>query len=186
MRNLPLLFYQLSPPRYLRHSKSLLFRQTYSRGWPHGCGNAERGWGYQQIQETKKPESGEGGMNIQNASISTVTYGFKDLPQIVEQSSSEPLLPLYEDDSFQDLTKMIWCQQQCKRPLQNWVRFLGQMWGTTLHMSQDLTLCTQPWQDNSKAWGIQTQEKNSRKPYLFVLTEKFAEWLTWINQIVQT
>jgi hypothetical protein len=106
--------------------------------------------GLPKTQETKKPESGEGGMNTQNASISTVTYGFKDLPQIVEQSSLEPLPPHFKDDSSQDPTKMIWRQQQCKRPLQNWVRFLGQTWGTTLHMSQDLTLCTQPWQDNSK------------------------------------
>jgi len=76
--------------------------------------------GLQKTQGTKKPESGEGGTSIQNASVSPTTYGFKNLPQIVEQSSSEPLLPLYEDDSFQDLTKMIWRQQQCKRPLQNW------------------------------------------------------------------
>jgi hypothetical protein len=45
-------------------------------------------------------------------------------------------LPL-EGDNFLTQTNNAWLLQQSKRPWQNWVRSLGQTWGTTPHMEME-------------------------------------------------
>jgi hypothetical protein len=97
----------------------------------------------QKVQETKSKGLGEDGLSIQDASTLNKTSGSKDLPQIKEQRSSVPLPPPSGDNNSPDLIQQSWLQEQCKRPLQNWVRFSGQTWGTTPHMSQGLRDSTQ-------------------------------------------
>jgi hypothetical protein len=97
----------------------------------------------QKVQETKSRGLGEDGSSIQDASTLNKTSGSKDLPQIKEQRSSVPLQPPSGDDNSPDLIQQSWLREQCKRPLQNWVRFSGQTWGTTPHMSQGLRDSTQ-------------------------------------------
>jgi hypothetical protein len=55
-----------------------------------------------------------------------------------------------KEDNFLTWTKKIWWQEQCKRPWQNWVRSLGQMWGTTPHMVWDLMDSTPAFCDISR------------------------------------
>jgi len=94
-----------------------------------------------RIQKTKKQESGNVGQNTQFRWDSTKTYGCPTSYLNNESTSWEPLPPPLDADSFLDLTKRNWLQKQSKRPWQNWVRSLGQTWGTTPHMEQDLTRC---------------------------------------------
>jgi hypothetical protein len=115
--------------------------------WLRKCREREA---LQKIQEKKSPEFGVDGSITQNALILNQTFGYKNLPQRAEQSSSVLLQRHSGEDSFQDLTKQIWQRQQCKRPLQSWVRFLGQTWGTTPHMAKDLMHYTQHYQGSSK------------------------------------
>ena len=107
--------------------------------------------GSPRILGTRKQECGEDESNTQNVLTLTKTCGFSDLPQIAEKSYLVPLLQPCNGGSFPDPTIQIWRCQQYKRPLQNWVRFLGQTWGTTPHMSQDLTDYIQFYQGNSRA-----------------------------------
>jgi hypothetical protein len=97
----------------------------------------------QKVRETKSKGLGEDGLSIQDASTLNKTSGSKDLLQIKEQRSSVPLPPPLGDDNSPDLIQQSWLREQCKRPLQNWVRFSGQTWGTTPHMSQGLRDSTQ-------------------------------------------
>jgi len=104
--------------------------------------------GLQKILEIKKQEYGDGGTSTQDASTSTTMFGWKNSPQRVGPQFSEHLQQRSVDDSFPDQMRQTWLRQQCRRPLQNWVRFLGQTWGTTPHMSQGLKSCTHPYQDS--------------------------------------
>jgi len=104
----------------------------------------------QKIQEIKNRECGADGSITPSASTLTKTFGFKDLPPKAGQLSSEHSPQPCEEGTFPNLTIQTWHHQQCKRPLQSWVRFLGQMWGTTPHMSQDQTAYTHLCQDNLK------------------------------------
>jgi len=91
----------------------------------------------QKTQKTKNLESGEDGWNMRDSLSSNRTYGLKTSHLKVKQGSLGPSQQLCKDDSFQDQIKMIWQQEQSKRPWQNWVRSLGQTWGTTPHMAWD-------------------------------------------------
>jgi hypothetical protein len=107
-------------------------------------------WASQKEQKTRKNVHGTDGSNIQSVSDSTMTFGSDNLPLNNAQPSWEHLQQRSEDASFQDLIQRSWQQAQSKRPLQNWVRFLGQTWGTTPRMSQVLRNYTQLCPDNSK------------------------------------
>jgi hypothetical protein len=98
------------------------------------------------------------------------TSGSENFPQTKKQRFSVPLQPPSGDDNSPDLIQQSWQQEQCKRPLQNWVRFSGQTCGTTPHMSQGLRDSTQNWPDNSKGCKTQTQGKSNSEPYLFAFT----------------
>jgi len=88
-------------------------------------------WASQKEQKTRKNEHGTSGWNTQSASGFKMTYGLNYSPQNTEQLLLEPLqLPSGEDTS-PNLILQTWLQAQSKRPLKNWVRFLGQTWGTT-------------------------------------------------------
>jgi len=91
----------------------------------------------QKIQEIKSLESGNDGWNMQNSLRLNKTYGLRISHLKGEQKLWEHLQQPYNEDNFQELIKTIWQQEQSKRPWQNWVRSLGQMWGTTPHMAWD-------------------------------------------------
>jgi hypothetical protein len=92
----------------------------------------------QKVQETKSRGLGEDGSSILNVLTLNKTSGSKDLAQIKEERFSVPLQPPSGDVDSPNLIQQSWQWEQCKRPLQNWVRFSGQTWGTTPHMSQGL------------------------------------------------
>ncbi len=86
-------------------------------------------------QKTRKTEFGPGGANTAASYAMNTTSSSPTYLQISEQDSSAPSLLQSEDDNFPDLMKNLWAQAQSKRPWQNWVRSLGQTWGTTPPMA---------------------------------------------------
>jgi hypothetical protein len=94
-------------------------------------------------QEIKNRGHGDDGLNTLSVLTANRMFGLKDLPQINKQQYLVPLQWRSEDANFQSLIQQSWQQEQSKRPLQNWVRFLGQTWGKTAHMSQGLKDYTQ-------------------------------------------
>jgi hypothetical protein len=98
----------------------------------------------QRIQKIKKLEFGSDGKNMPDSLSTNTTSGCATLPFQKEQLSWEPLQLQSDDANFLDQTKRIWQQEQCKRPWQNWVRSLGQTWGTTPHMVMDQMDSIQP------------------------------------------
>jgi hypothetical protein len=114
---------------------------SWLTSWLHSCKEIMVS---PRTQEIKKLESGGGGRNIRDSSIMNTISGLHTLHQVNEQPSWE-LSPQPSDDAnFLDLTKRIWQQQQYKRPWANWVRSLGQTWGTTPRMVMDPVDSTQP------------------------------------------
>jgi len=107
-------------------------------------------WGLHREQKIKNEERGIGGARIRSASDSRMTSGLRNLPQSTELPSLAPLPQLSDEDSSPDQILQTWHQAQSKRPLLNWVRFLGQTWGTTPHMPQVLKPSIQLCQDNSR------------------------------------
>ncbi len=101
-------------------------------------------------QETKNIECGNDGVSNAESSITNTISSSKTYLQNSELDYSEPLLPPCADDNFPDRMKDLWLQAQWKRPWQNWVRSLGQTWGSTLHMTNQVEVYTQACQDNSK------------------------------------
>jgi hypothetical protein len=99
----------------------------------------------------KEKESGYDGANTVNAPKTPTTFSSKTYPQVLELDSLAPLPQLSIDDSFQNRTKDLWLQAQWKRLWQNWVRSLGQMWGTTPPMATQMEESTQAFQDNLEA-----------------------------------
>ncbi len=95
--------------------------------------------GSHKIQRIRKVEPGSDGPSMQNALDSMTTYGLPSSHQSNEFTSWEHSRLHSEGDSFLDQTRKTWLLQQSKRPWQNWVRSLGQTWGTTPHMEQDQT-----------------------------------------------
>jgi hypothetical protein len=67
-----------------------------------------------------------------------MTPSYKTYHQSSELDYSAHLQPLYKEDSFLNWMKDLWLQTQWKRPWQNWVRSLGQMWGSTLPMATQM------------------------------------------------
>jgi hypothetical protein len=103
-----------------------------------------------KTQETRKLEYGNDGWSTQKSSNSITTSGSKVSYLKTEQNLWERSPQHCEEDNFLARTKRIWQQEQCKRPWQNWVRSLGQTWGTTPHMVWDLKDSIPVCCDNSK------------------------------------
>ena len=102
-------------------------------------------------QKTRNTESGIDGVNTAVLLKTSTTPSYKTYLQNSELDYSAPLQPLYEEDSFLNRTKDLWLQAQWKRPWQNWVRSLGQTWGTTPPMATRMEGSIPALQDNSEA-----------------------------------
>jgi hypothetical protein len=90
-----------------------------------------------KIQKKKRVECGDVGQIMQIQSDSHMIYGYQD-SYLTNEPNSLALLPQPSDeDNFLAQTNNAWSRQQCKRPWQNWVRSLGQTWGTTPHMEME-------------------------------------------------
>jgi hypothetical protein len=90
-----------------------------------------------KTQRTRKVELGEEGMNMQNQLDFPMIFGSQTSYLTNKSKLSEPLPQPSVDDNFLAQTNSAWLHQQSKRPWQNWVRSLGQMWGTTPHMEME-------------------------------------------------
>jgi len=95
-------------------------------------------------QQTRKREHGKDGVSTAPSSKMTMLSTYKICHQSLEHDSSAPLQWLLEEDNFLVQTKILWEQAQSKRPWQNWVRSLGQTWGTTPPMVLQTTECIHP------------------------------------------
>jgi len=95
-------------------------------------------------QQTKKREHGGDGVSTAPSSKTITTSTYKICHQSLEHDSLAPSQRHSEEDNFLDQTKILWEQAQSKRPWQNWVRSLGQTWGTTPPMALRTTECIHP------------------------------------------
>ena len=102
-----------------------------------------------KTQRIRRVEPGNDGLNMQGASDLTMTSGLPTSCLNTESLLWEPSQPHLGEDNFLNQTKNAWLRQQSKRPWQNWVRSLGQTWGTTPHMEQDQLDYTQHLLGNS-------------------------------------
>jgi len=107
-----------------------------------------------KTQKTKRVECGEDGLNIQIPSDSAMISGWKDYAQNIEFTLLEALQPPSDEENFLVQTRKAWLLQQSKRPWQNWVRSLGQTWGTTPHMEAEHSVFTPYLPDNSRGCEI--------------------------------
>jgi hypothetical protein len=98
--------------------------------------------GSEKEQRTRKNEHADDGVNTVQSPKMTMTSTYKSCPQNLEQDFLEPSPQPFEGDNFLDQTRTLWEQAQSKRPWQNWVRSLGQTWGTTPPMAVRTTECT--------------------------------------------
>ncbi len=82
-------------------------------------------------RKIKNTELGPGGVSTARLSRTSTTLSSETYQKSSGPICLEPLQLPYADDSFQSQTRDLWEQAQWKRPWQNWLRSLGQMWGTT-------------------------------------------------------
>ncbi len=97
----------------------------------------------QKEHKRKRTECGNGGYPTSRASTSPTTHSSKDWTHQCIPGSSAPSPQPYDDEPFRTLVKKTWEAAQCKRPWQNWVRSIGQTWGTTPTMERE-TLAQDP------------------------------------------
>jgi hypothetical protein len=95
-----------------------------------------------KTQKIRNQEFGADGPIMPHPWDSAMTSGSPPCSQNNELTLLQPSLLPCEEDNFLDQTKKTWLLQQSKRPWQNWVRCLGQTWGTTPHMDSDQIACT--------------------------------------------
>ena len=88
----------------------------------------------QKVQETKKQERGNVGLNTVESSKTTTMSTYSDSHLPFEQQCSGHLPQPCDADNFLNLTRKNWEQGQSVRPWQSWVRSSGQTWGTTPSM----------------------------------------------------
>ena len=91
----------------------------------------------QRILKTKSVGCGEGVLNTHIQLDSHTMCGYPTYNLTNEPMLSERLQLPYGEENFLAQTKNALLHQQSKRPWQNWVRSLGQTWGTTPCMEQD-------------------------------------------------
>jgi hypothetical protein len=118
--------------------------------WLQKCSETR---GLQKILKTRNAECIKDGLLTQTPLGLQGMYGYPAYPLNTESTSSEHLQQLYDGENFLNLTQNAWLRQRYKRPWQNWVRSLGQTWGTTSHMELDQTPCTY-LPDSSEECGI--------------------------------
>jgi hypothetical protein len=104
----------------------------------------------QKIREIKRNEYGGNGSNMPSPSDSPMIFGCLTYNQNSKLMLLEHSPQHSDNENFLSQTKKAWLLQQSKRPWQNWVRSLGQTWGTTPHMEVDLNHCIHYLPDNSK------------------------------------
>jgi hypothetical protein len=86
-------------------------------------------------QKTKKTGFGPGGVNtVTSSAMNTTSSSPTYLPNL-EQDSSAPSPPQLDEDNFQDLMKKPLGASTVEEAVANWVRSLGQTWGTTPPMA---------------------------------------------------
>jgi len=95
-------------------------------------------------QQTKKREHGGDGVSTAPSSKTITTSTYKICHQSLKHDSLAPSQRHSEEDNFLAQTKILWEQAQLKRPWQNWVRSLGQTWGTTPPMALRTMECIHP------------------------------------------
>jgi len=95
-----------------------------------------------KTQKINNHEFGKDGPNMQIQLDSAKISGSPFCSQSNELTLLPPFLSPCAEENFLDQTTKTWLHQQYKRPWLNWVRSLGQTWGTTSHMDVDQTLCT--------------------------------------------
>jgi hypothetical protein len=115
--------------------------------WLQKCSKMK---GLHKTPRIRNAEFGDDGEHTQMPSASLRISGCPALHQNNEPISLELLPLLSGEESFLDQTTSAWLRQQSKRPWQNWVRSLGQTWGTTPHMDQDYAQCTHYLPANSE------------------------------------
>jgi hypothetical protein len=101
-------------------------------------------------RKIKNTECGTDGANTAKLSKTNMMYSSSTYQASSEQEYSALSPPLCVEDSFLDRTKDLWEQAQWKRPWQNWVRSLGQTWGSTPPMATRTDASIPAYQDNSK------------------------------------
>ena len=104
----------------------------------------------QQEQKIKNTDFGTDGLNIARSSATTTISSYKTYHQDSVPDSLELLPPPCEGDNFPNRMKDHWERAQWKRPWQNWVRSLGQTWGTTPPMAIRSEDCTPFYPDSLK------------------------------------
>ncbi len=104
----------------------------------------------EKAPKIKNTEFGKDGANTARPSQMNMTHSSKTYQKSLEQDCSEHLPPPYADASFLDRTRDLWLQAQWKRPWQNWVRSLGQTWGSTPPMVTRMEGSIPALPDNSK------------------------------------
>jgi hypothetical protein len=109
--------------------------------------------GLHKTQKTRKVEFTNNGLFTPMLSDSAETSGFPPYLQNTESTLLELSQQLYKGENFLGQTQSAWLLQQSKRPWQNWVRSLGQMWGTTPHMDLDQIFSTLYLPGSSKECG---------------------------------
>jgi hypothetical protein len=105
----------------------------------------------EKAQKTKNIECGLDGASTADPSPMITTRSSKTYLKNTELVYLEHSQQPYADASFHDRTKDLWSQAQRKRPWQNWVRSLGQTWGSTPHMATRMEDSIPALHDNSKA-----------------------------------
>jgi hypothetical protein len=95
----------------------------------------------QKIPKTRNVGYGGDGQNTHIQLDSPTICGYQTSVQTIESMLSGHSQQPSVEESFLAQTRNAWLRQQSKRPWQNWVRSLGQTWGTTPHMEQAHSNC---------------------------------------------
>ncbi len=103
-----------------------------------------------QEQKEKNIEFGTDGQSTAKSFAMNTTCSYKTYLPDSELDSLAPLLPPCEGDNFPSRMKDHWERAQWKRSWQNWVRSLGQTWGTTPPMANWTEECTPSCLDSSR------------------------------------
>jgi hypothetical protein len=115
--------------------------------WLQRCSETKES---RKTQEIRKDEFIDDGWNMHTLSDWHMISGCQDFNQNNGLTSLVPLQRPSDDENFLAHTKKAWLLQQSKRPWQNWVRSLGQTWGTTPHMDLDNSLYITYLPDSSR------------------------------------
>jgi hypothetical protein len=105
-------------------------------------------WESKTAPNQKKREYGTGGKPTYLGSKMSMTPTSATLNPSCAPASSVPSEQPFDEVTFLERIKNPWQEAQLKRPWQNWVRCLGQTWGSTPTMAQTVTHLTPSCPDN--------------------------------------